>query len=889
MLVDLRSDERGPVLRAGLAMAAILAAHTIAETARDALFLRALPADRLPLVYALLAVVAIVALRINARFVRRAGRRVALVGTLVASAIGTAAFVIAPLGGAGAFGLYLWTGLLGTIVIVQFWMLVGLVFTAGQGRRLFGPIAAFGAAGALAGACLAGALLVWLRVEQLLLVAAALHLAAARILSGGASEAATPAARSRPDVGGVLARLRDRPYLRRHAALIVLGTAAALFADYLMKAAAAGALDADAMPGFFARYHATVAAITLVLQLFGAAWLIRRVGVVGALALLPLALLAGGVATMALGGALAAAVATRGTETGLRHSVHRVACEIAWMPVADVDRALVRGPLDALATRLSQAAGATLLLVATLAGVATPTMVAAALAALAAGWLVVTATMRRAYLDQLGQALGRSPAAADRDLDLASIEVVVEALSSTDPRRVIAAMEVLAGRGRARLVPALVLLHDEPAVLLAALRLIATPGRRDWLPLARRLVEHPAGEVRAAALRALARAGDRDTLRAHVDDADPLVHAHAAFWLARGRSAVADPRIVALIDARGPEGDRGRLALVEAIREDGDRRWIDVLLALHARGDPALTEQLVPAIERVPDPRFLPALIARLGVRGGRASVRASLVRLGEPALARLEAALVDPATPRRVRLHLPGAIAQFGTARAARFLLAHLPAERSGAVRYHLLRALARLAIHRRIRLDRSRLLVELRRQLDEHFRLLGLSVALDAGGPRAAGDGGELLRGLLRDKQAQALERAFLLLQAAHPREDVRGVERALEGGDRVARAHAVEFLDTLTRGGDYLRPEAAGLRELLLLAADDLPAADRVARAGAAIDPPAGWTDAMSLLVADDDGLLASLAAFHAIEAGAAELEADALLAPLGISAREVARAP
>src|SRR5687768_8097254 len=73
-LVDLRPGERGLALRAMAALFGLIAGHTILETARDTLFLGKLPASRLTLVYAALAGLSLVAVKVNAAFVQRFGR-----------------------------------------------------------------------------------------------------------------------------------------------------------------------------------------------------------------------------------------------------------------------------------------------------------------------------------------------------------------------------------------------------------------------------------------------------------------------------------------------------------------------------------------------------------------------------------------------------------------------------------------------------------------------------------------------------------------------------------------------------------------------------------------------------------------------------------------------
>lgn len=876
-MFDVRPDEGRRVLGMGGAMFAILAAHTIAETARDAMFLRAVPSKWLAVVYLGLAGLAVLAVMANAALVRRVGRRHAMVSTLMVAAFGTTLFYVLRPAAAAAFGLYLWTGLLGTIIVVQFWMLAGTTFTSSEAKRLYGLIAALGAVGALAGALLAAALLMAVNVEQLLPVSAGFYLLAGILLTHEPAMPqglpAPPVPKPAPQAGPV--RLREHPYLMRMAALVVLATSVALLSDFLMKSAAAERFSTDALPTFFAHYNGAVSALSLILQLVGASWLLRKAGVLGAATVLPLSLLVGGAAMVVTASAFAAVVLTKGADATLRFSVNRVATEVLWMPVSDADRVAVREPLESVVTRVVQAATAACLLVLGLAGFATPGVLAVAVVVLTVVWLGLAAGMRPLYLNQLRNALARPSFSAEHELDLASIEVVVEALSSIDDKRVIAAIQVLRSHDRARLIPALVLRHDSPEVLSAALDAIAIPSRTDWLPLTQRLLDSDDPIVRIAAIRALARAGRRGAIQQGLADPDPVVRASAVFWDAHTSTAsdlVADPAVAALLTADDDDADTARRILIDAIRVDGDARWAPVLHALARTDDPEVIESIAIAIARVPEPRFVPFLISRLGTRAGRASVRSALLAVGDPALDALEQAFQDPATPSRVRLHVPSTLALFGSQRAADILLAHLSNERSGAVRYRVLRGLARLAIHRGVKLERTRLLEELRHHLGEHFRLLGLAVAMETDpDPR---DSAKLVRSLLREKVGQARDRVLLALQSMHPRDDVRGIERALESPDRDARAHGLEFLDTLTRAPFYADAEAAGLRDRILVAYEDLASREKLARAGALDTAPRHAPEALSRMLDDTDSLLAACAAYHVLQLGPSDL-ADSVL--------------
>src|SRR5206468_6898452 len=88
-LLDVRPEERRPTAIAFLALFGILAAHTILETARDALFLARLPPSQLPWMYLAMAAIAI---GLSQWTTRRLSRPRALATLLAVCAAGTYAF-----------------------------------------------------------------------------------------------------------------------------------------------------------------------------------------------------------------------------------------------------------------------------------------------------------------------------------------------------------------------------------------------------------------------------------------------------------------------------------------------------------------------------------------------------------------------------------------------------------------------------------------------------------------------------------------------------------------------------------------------------------------------------------------------------------------------------
>jgi hypothetical protein len=702
-------------------------------------------------------------------------------------------------------------------------------------------------------------------------VAAALILTSVR-----ASDEARPPELARGAMRQSLRLLARDGYVMRLAWLSGLAASALLCADYLFKSTAAHAIAPARLGSFFAIYYTALNAASLLMQLLVSGLVIRRLGVVPALSLLPLLLCAFGTGSFLLGAPLALVIALKASDGALRHSIQRVANELVQMPLSASLHEQVKGFIDGTLPRLAQAltAGA-LLFIASLSG-APERWVALSVALISAAWLGLAIGLRTPYLQRFRDALQRPNTAHGlmvQELDADAIEAVLEALSSRDPARVISAMELLEDKQRVRLIPALVLYHEDEAVLSRALDMFAASERQDWIEHAERLLSHASEAVRVSALRAFSLRGRHTALERGLSDPSLSVRAQAAFWLVtldQNPEPLGDPRIMALLELSGSDGATARKALLSAVRDAPAPRWTPVLLAAAAGEDELVFEQAALAMAKIADPSFVPLLIEHLSVQEGRAAVRDALVALGEPALRALTAALAAPATNERVRRQIPRAIAGFRSQHAADVLLGQLDRpEHSGLLRYRVLRGLGRLVAETRVRVDRAAIDLHIKNTLVEHLRLLAIRNALGPEQEPGAQRSRRLVLGLLEAKQEQSLERAFHLLQIRHPSENIRAVHYALRSEDRRKRAYALEFLDTMTTTSHA--EIGAQVRSLLLVVADDLAPAEKVQRAASMLPAlPRGHSEALRGLIADHDEYLASFAAYHALELGGVDLE-------------------
>ena len=872
--VDVRKGEWGLAIRAFVTLFLTVAAHTMLETARDAIFLAKLAARDLNLVYVALAGLTLIATIVSTKLAFVVGRRNALICSLVGFAVSITALRFVPATPRIALVLYLLSGVEGAMLAPQFWLLAGDRFTVAQARRLFGSIASGGVAGGVVGAGAAALVVRAFHIRELLAISGGMFLVAGLVVAT-IERASTETKGEAPADASTEKKPRARPFkanpfLARIAALVSLSTAAVLVVDYLFKSSAARHVPVESLGYFFARYYAAMNAASLVVQVLIAGRLIRRVGVIGAVAVMPLLLLGGGVAALVFQGVFLFVLCVKTFDGALRYSLNRVATELLYLPVPLEPRQQAKGFIDSALSRIVQAVTAALLYFLALHSLATPRILAAIIVVLSAGWFALAVTLRSPYLDLFRRSLkrdGASEGEGAHELDMPSAEVLVESMGDPDPVTVVAAMNVLDEHHRMALIPSLVLYHDSPIVLVRALTLFGESTRTDWVPLAERLLGHPDDSVAAATVSALARAGRADALARAAEHPSPRVQAYLAFYEARRRADAPheDSLLSGVTHAMGEQARMSRRALLDVVSDAPEEKDIPLLIGLSQLPELDADEEgvthLARAVTVLRSPKLIDLCIQRIGRRSGRDAIRDALVAIGPPALDALEALLNDPSADRRLRLHAPRTISRFGNQRAADILVRRLLQETSGMIRYKVLRALGQLVARQNVKVDRRQIDPEAEKNLEEYMRLLSFRVALLAGtAPRAEEHDAPsaVLDGLIFDKMGQSMERAFRLLQIAHKRENIESVHNAARSEDKTLRANAGEFLDVLLFRHDQQR-----LRRLLRIVVDDARDVDRVRWAREEVPGlPETRVEVLTRLLDDKDEVLVALAARQAL---------------------------
>lgn len=816
--VDLRSGEGRLAVLLFFGFFFSLIFQYATKTIRQAAFLDTFGAERLPLVYLLIPLVSYPGVLLYEALVRRFTPTRVLAITCLATSLTLGAFwwLFSFSYQWVPFAFYLWVTVAIGLNLSLVWAVASVVLDARQAKRLFGFLGAGAIIGGIAGGQVARVVSVSFGVRATLLAAAlALIVAAACSFAAGSGETGArelAESKSKKASGRGIDEVRRSPLLRRLAGVLMLSMIAAQIIDlqfnWVVEQATTGLADRAA---FFGNFYSVMGVAAAVFQIFGTARIHRSLGVGFALRVLPVSLI-GGTAMIFLSaafwpaGLLFAGLALKVGENGIRYSLDQSTRELLFLPVPRDVRMRAKAVVDVLLQRGAKGLAALLLLPVTF-GWLSPVSSGWLNLAILALWLAMLPGLYREYVLAFRRRLH------DRDVDGAmpidftdasTLEILVESLGSQDPRQVMHSLDLLSSHGRGRLVPPLLLYHDDAEVRSRTLEILAKAGRSDALPLIERRLgdDHP--DVRALAMRVLAdlQHGDiAELMEPRLHDSDPAIRAAAIACLAGSDLGRVPPSATEalqdmLSDADpGPrvQGARCLGAISEPLFREQlvqllyDREWLVVSEAIGAVRRRAHRDGWVPI--------YLPTLISLLGDRRLKHNVREALVALGDQVLPSLLHFMNDPDEQMWVRRALPNTIALLDSQEAPSELLSNLARQRDPFLRSKIIEALCtvreNIAGSAPLETVGEQIRVEVRRYFKRLADLRALS------GPRLAPRPTRLLEELFESRADSHLRNIFGLLSLVYAPAHIRAAHRSLTLPATGTRAHALEYLDNTLEG--------------------------------------------------------------------------------------------
>ena len=375
----------------------VLSYLVAARALREALYLSRFAIETLPYIVVATTVIGLPAVGLFTRLLARQApgrvyRNLALLVALGVAVLGGLAVAAAP-GTPRSIAIvlfYPWAAIGAMLLSSGFWVLTADAFALRDAKRLFGLIGAGGTVGAMVTGASISWITAWVGLPGLVGLLLAL-LAASYVLQTAArditeSDPAVPGAEApRASLSDGLAAVLGDRHLRTIAAIVGTATVASTLLDFQFKEIARATFTSgESLAAFLGNFYGVTGVIALLLQMFVAGRLLRRGGVAGSLAVLPLVLILGSAAVVAFPG-LAVATLIRGADNSLRRSLHRSVIEYLYVPVPSVLRRKTKAFVDSAVDSAAEGTGAAIIYVlVTLAGLPSSTLsIGVAISALA--------------------------------------------------------------------------------------------------------------------------------------------------------------------------------------------------------------------------------------------------------------------------------------------------------------------------------------------------------------------------------------------------------------------------------------------------------------------------------------------------------------------------
>ena len=454
------------------------------------------------------------------------------------------------------------------------------------------------------------------------------------------------------------------------------------------------------------------------------------------------------------------------------------------------------------------------------------------------------------------------------EFDVSSLESLMASLNSANDAEVLAALEILAEQDKIHMVQVFILFHPSPEVVTTAAAYFADAGREDFIPVARRRYQDDElAEVRAGLLRAVSRVDpNQDELRGALSSSDPVLSATALAILVGLRAIHGEEAKERLAEVASTADTATLLALARTLAHHEAKELADVAIMMAAHDNDDVLRATATAMAAQPDVRYLPSLLQLLGAHRTREAARNALGALGNPAFAALESALEDPTVPLGIRLHVPQTLVRFDPQRAADVMLRHLRREEDGVVRYKTIRSLSQLRIdHPRLKLDQASLRNGTERGIAVTYELIDTRLTLERGAieePSRATAVQRVLVKLLKDKEANSIDRILRALSLQYAPEDIHRVRLGLSSNRRETRSSSRELLEGLL---------SRSIREPMMGLVDDASDQERLARAGTLYQARKdSYEDVLRRLLDHPSDSIRSLVVYHIGELGLRDLQ-------------------
>ena len=888
-----------------------MASSVASKAARDALFLDRYRAIDLPYVDIAIAVLVGIAASTYLRLGHRLNLRNLQVGSLVFFAINALVFwswsaFTSHESGVLFVVIYLWVGVFSVLAPSQVWTLANHVMTTREAKRSFGFIGSGAILGWIVGGLVTRAgvsrfgtenMLAFVAVSLLLCAAIVMWIWRERPSYIGNDMPASGHERQTFPLWSSFRLVRNSPYLRAIAALVIISAVTTTVAGWQFKAIAKAAVpDTDDLAMFFGTFNMIAGLMSLLLQLLLTGRVLRTLGVGPALFIVPTAMLLGSTGVLMLGSIVAAA-ALKASDQVLRYSIDKATVELLYLPVSSAHTFRVKSFIDTVVYRLGDATGGLMVLLFAAVLGWSPSQMSVVGMVLVSAWMVAAFVARRQYVENLRESIHQhrvdyekaSMPVMDRD----STQMISSRLKG-NTREIAYALSLFEMAHDRKVHPAVrgLLNHDQPEIRQQAIRLLARAGDATVKDQVAALLQDPNLAVRTEALLYLTAFDQSDPLQQIEqlgDFEDFSIRAALVSFLARPGASqnVEAARLLLqkMVEEGGEEGRRTRLeaARLLALLPDIFERELRSLLEDE---DVEIARTAIAAAGTLKKRSLIGALVDRMGEPALNEAAVAALAKFGDRIVGTLRDYLTDHEIRPEVRREIPKVLQEIGTA-AAYAVLVESVLDRDVVLRYHTIAAINRLGqAHPDRATDRKLIETVLAAEIMGHYRSYQVLATLEG----SMGDPSNPIEHGLRESMEKETERIFRLLKILYPQYDLHSAYVGMQSADPVVHDNAVEFMDSV------LPPEVRSL--IIPLFDRNVGVRDRIYHANRLLGSTVGdREEAIEVMASSEDPWLRACAAYAIGEMRLTRFaerlddwsrdDADPLLRATAVDAREKLR--
>jgi len=792
-----------------------MASSVASKAARDALFLDRYRAIDLPYVDIAIAFLVGVAASVYLWIGHRTNLRNLLVGSILffaANAIVFWTWAASSVTESGALfiAIYIWVGVFSVLAPSQVWTLANYVMTTREAKRSFGFIGSGAILGWIVGGFATRTAVSKFGTESMLALVALSMLACALLVVMiwrnrpdyvGNDMPATGTDSDSGTLFGSLSLVRESPYLRAIAALVLISALTTTVAGWQFKAIAKAAIpDTDELAMFFGTFNMIAGVMSLILQLLLTGRVLRTAGVGAALFIVPTAMMMGSLGVFLLG-TLVAAAALKASDQVLRYSIDKATTELLYLPVPAAHTFRVKSFIDTVVYRVGDAGGGLLVLLFAAGLHWSAVDMSLVGVVLIAVWLVAAFVARRQYVENLRESIHQHRVDYERAsmpvMDRDTTAIISSRLKGTT-REIAYALSLFEMAHDRKVHPAVrgLLHHEQPEIRRQAVSLLARASDSSVKAEVEKLLRDPNLDVRTEALLYLTVFDQTDPLErieALGDFEDFSIRAALVAFLARpGATQNVEASRLMLAKMAEEDGAPGQRTRLEAARliatlPDLFERELRTLLDDE---DVEVARAAIGAVGKLKKRTLIGPLLDRLADPSLTEVATTALAEFGDRIVGTLRDYLTDEEMATDVRREIPKVLQAIGS-RSAQAVLTESVLDRDVILRYHTITALNKLGQqHPERSTDRKLIESVLAAEIMGHYRsyqvlgTLGASLEDDVN-PIAHG---------LRESIEKEAERIFRLLKILYPQYDMHSAYVGLQSNDLIVHDNAVEFLDSV-----------------------------------------------------------------------------------------------